>query len=478
MSDPTLLWATAAEVGRRVQRREVSSVEVTTACLEALGTRGRALNAVAELTADLALAQAARADREIAAGHIRGPLHGVPYGAKDLLATRGIPTRWGSPAHRDQVFDYDATAIERLRDAGAVLVAKLAMVELAGAGGYAYAAASLTGPGRNPWDPGRWTGGSSSGSGAAVGGGLVPFALGSETWGSIVLPSAFCNVCGLRPTYGRVPRFGAMALSWTLDKIGPMARSAEDCALVLAAIAGPDPRDASSTAGPFSFDHIVAAGRPLRLGVLAHDYTAADASEAQARFMAALEVFRAQGHAIGEATLPDYPYDAAARTIVQVEGAAAFENLIRGPRLGELANLEQQAGLIASLDVPGVDYLRALRIRTLAGPVAIGVFARFDALVAPTVLRVATPLEQRLDEALQGMGGNGGPGNLLGWPSISIPMGPGRDGLPLGLELIGPPDSEATLLALAMQFQRDTSWHNRRTWEETLLMQPEVEVGE
>ncbi len=461
MSDDTLLWATAAEVGRRVQRREVSSVEVTTACLEALDTRGRALNAVAELTADLALDQAAGADREIAAGHIRGPLHGVPYGAKDLLATNGIPTRWGSPAHRDQVFDYDATAVERLREAGAILVAKLAMVELAGAGSYAYAAASLTGPGRNPWDPQRWTGGSSSGSGAAVGGGLVPFALGSETWGSIVLPSAFCNVSGLRPTYGRVPRCGAMALSWTLDKIGPMARSAEDCGLVLAAIAGPDPRDPSSTAGPFAFDRR-GADRPLRLGVLAHDFAAAGAPEAQARFTAALDVFRAQGHAIDEATLPDYPYNAAAGTIVQVEGAAAFENLIRSPLLQELADVAQQAHLIAALDVPGVDYLRALRVRALAGPAAVGVFARCDALVAPTVLRVATPIEQSLDEALQGMGGNGGPGNLLGWPSISIPMGPGRDGLPLGLELIGPPDSEATLLALAMRFQRETSWHSLR----------------
>ncbi len=462
MNDPTLLWATAAEVGRRVQRREVSSVEVTTACLAALDTRGRALNAVAELTADLALDQAAQADREIAAGHVRGPLHGVPYGAKDLLATRDIPTRWGSPAHRDQVFDYDATVVERLRGAGAVLVAKLAMVELAGAGNYAYAAASLTGPGRNPWDPQRWTGGSSSGSGAAVGGGLVPFALGSETWGSIVLPSAFCNVCGLRPTYGRVPRFGAMALSWTLDKIGPMARSAQDCGLVLAAIAGPDPRDPSSTAGPFSFAPQAAMDRPLRLGVLAHDDVAGDAAEAQARFIEALDVFRAQGHEVGEATLPDYPYNAAARTIVQVEGAAAFENLIRSPRLRELADLEQQAHLVASLDVPGVDYLRALRVRALAGPAAVGVFARFDALVAPTVLRVATPIEQRLDEALQSMGGNGGPGNLLGWPSISIPMGSGRNGLPLGLELIGPPDGEATLLTLAMRFQRETSWHSRQ----------------
>ncbi len=459
MADLTLLGSSAASLGRLAQRREVSSVELTGLCLEALDTRGRALNAVAELTPELALDEAKRADAEIAAGRIRGPLHGVPYGAKDLLATRGIPTRWGSPTHRDQVFDYDAAVIEQLRDAGAVLVAKLAMVELAGAGGYGRAGASLHGPGLNPWDPTRWAGGSSSGSGTAVGGGMVPFAIGSETWGSITVPAAFCNVSGLRPTYGRVSRYGAMALSWTMDKIGPMARSAEDCGLVLAAIAGSDPRDPSSLAGPFAFQPGPSTGQSFRLGVLAHDYAAKDAPEARARFTAALEVFRGRGYTIDEATLPDFPYDEAAGTIVQVEGASAFENLIRGPRLGELADTEQQIGLLSALVTPGVDYLRATRLRTLAGPAAVRVFERFDALVAPTLLHVAPPIDVDLNESLRNAGGNGGPGNLLGWPSVSIPMGHGRDGLPLGLELIGPPNGEATILALAMAFQDETAWH-------------------
>jgi aspartyl-tRNA(Asn)/glutamyl-tRNA(Gln) amidotransferase subunit A len=462
MSDQIVAQSSAAELGQLVQRRALSSVELTTWCLEALETRGRALNAVAELTPELALAQATRADTEIAAGLIRSPLHGVPYGAKDLFATAGIPTRWGSPTYRDQVFDYDATVIERLREAGAVLVAKLAMVELAWGGGYSDPGASLHGPCRNPWNPERWAGGSSSGSGAAVGGRLVPFALGTETWGSITVPSAFCNVSGLRPTYGRVPRYGAMALSWTMDKIGPMARSAEDCALVLQAIAGHDPRDPASASGTFAVQPGALDGRPLRLGILVHDYEARHAPEAKARFTAALEVFHALGHASDEAALPDFPYGVAAQTIVMVEGSSAFENLTHSPRWEELVDPVLQVDLLAGLAIPGVDYLRAMRVRTLAAREAVRVFERFDALIAPTLLQVAPPIDMSLmslKESRRDAGGNGGFGNLLGWPSISIPMGLGRDDLPLGLEIIAAPYQEATVLALATAFQGATEWH-------------------
>lgn len=459
MVDFTLLYSTAAQLGRMLRRREVSSVELTQLYLQQLESRGRELNAVAEVTAELALKQAKQADREIAAGRFRGPLHGVPYGAKDLLATKGIPTRWGSPAHQEQVFRYDAAVVERLRDAGAVLVAKLAMIELAGGVGYEYAAASLHGPCRNPWNRDRWAGGSSSGSGAAVGAGLVGFAIGSETWGSITVPAAFCNVTGLRPTYGRVSRYGAMALSWTMDKIGPMARSAEDCGLILAAIAGHDPRDPSSAPGRFTFSPRALAKRKFHLGVLPTDYKQNRAPEAERRFGEALAVFRKLGHTTGEAKLPAFPYELAAGTIIEVEGAAAFENLVRSPQLELLADKSQQAGLLAALATPGVDYLRAMRIRTLAAPAAVRLFETFDALIAPTLLQGAPPIDKSLNETWSGMGGNGGPGNLLGWPSISIPMGLGRDGLPLGLELIAAPYQEATLLTLAMAFQRETEWH-------------------
>jgi len=463
MADRDLLFAPAAALGRLVRLREVSAVELARLALDSLDSHGRALNAVAELTPELALAQAAQADREIASGYSRGPLHGVPYGAKDLLATRGIPTRWGSPAHREQVFDYDASVVVRLREAGAVLVAKLAMVELAGGGGYAYPAASLHGPGRNPWDIQRWAGGSSSGSGSAVGGGLVPFAIGSETWGSITVPAAFCNVSGLRPTYGRVPRHGAMALSWTMDKLGPMARTAEDCGLILAAIAGHDRRDRSSLPGRFAFRPNSAEGRQLRLGILPKQYEGVHpAPDTQVRFEAALEVLRGLGHRAEQAMLPDYPYDVAASTIIAAEGASAFESLILGPRLAELADETQRQGLRDGLALPAVDYLRAMRVRTLAGPAAVTVFERVDVLVAPTLLRGAPLVDADLRESFGGMGGNGGPGNLLGWPSISVPMGLGSDGLPLGLELIGPPEGEAALLALAAAYQQETSWHLAR----------------
>ena len=220
------------------------------------------------ITRDLALVEARAADAEIGAGRYRGPLHGIPYGVKDLLATRGIPTTWGAEPFRRQTFDYDATVVRKSREAGAVLVAKLAMVELAGGFNYNNADASFTGPGRTPWNTDYWSGGSSSGPGAAVAAGLVAFAIGSETSGSIITPAAFCGVSGLRPTYGRVSRHGAMALSWTLDKLGPMCRSADDCGLVLSAISGRDPLDPTTSRRTFTHpDRAGEGGRRFRIAV-------------------------------------------------------------------------------------------------------------------------------------------------------------------------------------------------------------------
>jgi len=460
MAERPLLFSSVVELGRVLRAGKASSVELTERSLAALDTRGRELNAVAELTRELAMREAEQADRELASGHDRGPLHGIPYGAKDLLATRGIPTRWGSPAHKDQVFDYDAAVIERLRAAGAVLVAKLAMIELAGGGGYDSPAASLHGPCLNPYNAGRWAGGSSSGSGAAVGGGLVGFAIGTETWGSITVPAAFCNVSGLRPTYGRVSRYGAMALSWTMDKIGAMARTAVDCALVLRAMAGHDPRDPSSAKAEFTFDG-EPSHRSLRLGLLPTDFAGAKAHDAEKRFSEALDVLGKLGHRTAEAKLPDFPYSLAAETIITAEGASSFENLIGGPDLELLADETQKAGLVAGLRVPAADYLRAMRVRTLAAEKAVLVFERFDALVAPTLLKGAPPADRPLSEGWTGMGGNGGPGNLLGWPSLTVPMGPDSEGMPLGIEFIASPYDEATILSFGIAFQRQTDWHTQ-----------------
>src|SRR5262245_15907099 len=236
-----VLYQSVAELGPQIRARKLSPVELTDAYLARIEKHNASLNAFARVTADLARGQAQAAEKEINAGRYRGPLHGIPYGAKDLLATAGIPTEWGATPCKGQVFDKDATVVRKLREAGAILLGKCAMVEFAGCLGYRAANASISGPGRNPWDRTRWTGGSSSGSGAAVAGGLVGFAIGTETWGSILCPAAFCGITGLRPTYGRVSRAGGMVGSWTFDKIGPRARSAADCRLTPAALAGEAP---------------------------------------------------------------------------------------------------------------------------------------------------------------------------------------------------------------------------------------------
>ena len=245
-----VLFSTVVELSQRIRRRELSPVALTEAYLDRIRRWNGRLNAFARVTPELALSQARQAEGEIRRGRWRGPLHGIPYGAKDLFATAGIPTEWGAVPLKGHTPTQDATVVARLRDAGAVLLGKLAMVEFAGGLGYRYANASASGPGRNPWNPQRWTGGSSSGSGAAVAGGLVAFALGTETWGSILCPAAFCGLVGVRPTYGRVSRAGAMVCSWTFDKVGPLARSVADCRLVLQAIAGHDALDPTSSVEP------------------------------------------------------------------------------------------------------------------------------------------------------------------------------------------------------------------------------------
>src|SRR5467141_543065 len=234
------------ELQRLLRQKKASATELATYFLDRLERIGPRYNAVVTVTRERALAEATQADREIGQGKWRGPLHGIPYGVKDLLATRDIPTTWGAEPYRRQTFDYDATVVRKLREAGAVLVAKLAMVELAGGFHYNNPDASFTGPGRTPWNTDYWSGGSSSGPGAAVAAALVPFAIGSETSGSILTPAAYCGVTGLRPTYGLVSRHGAMALAWTMDKLGPLGRSGEDCGIVLAIIAGKDAKDPSS----------------------------------------------------------------------------------------------------------------------------------------------------------------------------------------------------------------------------------------
>src|SRR6202162_3082494 len=250
---PEIFFSTVVELGAKIAAKEVSAEELVRAFANRLEQLGPRYNALALPLPEQAIRAAKDVDKEIKRGRLRGPLQGIPYGVKDLLSFAGQITTWGAKPYAAQVFDYNATVIDKLAAAGAVLTGKLSMVELAGGGGYRLASASLFGPGLTPWDRTRWAGGSSSGSATAVAAGLAPFALGSETVGASVAPASYCGVTGLRPTYGLVSRHGAMALSWTLDKIGPICRSAEDCGLVLEAIAGAEFGDASSAKKSFYY---------------------------------------------------------------------------------------------------------------------------------------------------------------------------------------------------------------------------------
>ncbi|MFQ5817495.1 MAG: amidase [Terriglobia bacterium] len=462
MLSEDVLYLPVAELAKKIRAREVSPVELAESYLARLERLGPKLNAVATLTRERGLEEARAAEREIAAGYYRGPLHGIPYGGKDLLATRGIPTTWGAPPYRNQVFDYDATVIERLRAAGAVLIAKLAMVELAGSGGYRYASASATGPGLNPWNTGTWSGGSSSGSGAATAAALVAFAIGSETWGSILTPSSFCGVTGLRPSYGRVSRYGAMAVSWTLDKLGPMCRAVDDCGLVLAALAGYDPNDASTLPGSFTDEPLRGDLRHTRIGVVPEDFAKNAEPEVERAFNAALEVLGGFGAELEPAPLPAFPYAPVAETVIAAEAAAFFEELIQTGKVGELVDVAQQAGIEAGAQVKAVDYLKAMQLRTLLQAEFARLFEKFEVLVAPSLLFVASPIEADLNTVFKGSSGIGAAGNLLGLPAISVPCGFGKNNLPAGLSVVGKPLDEAAVLRVARAYQQATNWHTRR----------------
>jgi len=448
------------ELARRLRAGDITSVALTRLALERLDSLGRRLNAVAHLLPERALAAAEKADKDLKAGRDHGPLHGIPYGAKDLLAAAGAPTEWGSPGHAGQSFDQDATVIRRLDAAGAVLVAKLSLISLAGGGGYRYASASSTGPCKTPWDETRWSGGSSSGSGAAVAAGLVPFAIGSETWGSILCPSAFCGVTGLRPTYGRVPRTGAMALSWTLDKLGPMARSAEDASLVLAAMAGPDPADPTSVVGRYR--HAARLPRGLRVGVLSEDWAAAEPG-AEAAWNAALHDLEAAGMTLSPETLPDQPFSDVMSAVILTEGRAALADTIAGPKLALLNDPEQRAGLAAGMAGRGADYLRAMQLRAGCRRAMADLFTRCDVLVAPCYLGGAPALDANIDTDFPpGSGALSAAGNCTGLPCIALPMGYTAAGLPLGFQVVAAAGNERAAVAAARIYQSRTHWHTDR----------------
>jgi aspartyl-tRNA(Asn)/glutamyl-tRNA(Gln) amidotransferase subunit A len=463
-----LLYATIGELNAKLRKREVSAVELTRAYLDRLEKLGPQYNALVLSFRKQALKNAKYVDGDIKIERFRGPLQGIPFGVKDLLSVAGFPTTWGAKPYETQVFPETATIIKKLEKTGAILIGKLAMVELAGGGGYRYPSASLTGPGLNPWDRTRWTGGSSSGSGAAVAAGMVGFALGSETSGSILTPSAYCGVTGLRPTYGLVSRAGAMALSWTLDKIGPMCRSAQDCGHVLSVISGADHNDPGSAGKSFYYAPQYARElKELRIGYAPADFEVLAEGSARSGFGEALGVMKTLGVPVAETALPDFPYSALTGTIIQAEAASIFEKLITSGEVDQLADQRQAQGLKAGLEIPAKDYLKAMRIRTLVQEAFRELFSKVDLLVAPARYTPATKITEPLDRSNttpgrpRGMSGLTAAGNLAGLPALSLPCGL-AEGMPIGLQLVGRPFSENLLLKVGAEFQARTDWHRRR----------------
>jgi len=462
--DAAILFTPIRDLAVRIRKKEISPVALAELSLTRLEQIGAKTHAVVRVLRDRALMEARQAERDIAAGHYKGMLHGVPYGVKDLLATRGTPTTWGAAPYKDQTFDRDATVVERLGAAGAVLVAKLSMVELAGGLGYDRADAAFNGPGLNPWNTAYWSGGSSSGPGAAVASGCVCFAIGSETSGSILTPAAFCGVTGLRPTYGLVSRHGAMALAWTLDKLGPMGRSADDCAIVLAAIAGADPLDESSLKHGFDYGEHAPHGRRPRLAV-PKGVVEKVQPEVRKNFEDALGVLKATCDITRDVAWPDFPWGPAVSTIVGAEGATAFHELIESGRASELTCPADRIGGYSRLMIPAVDYLQAMRARRPMKRAVAQLFEGFDAVVAPTRASVAYPADIGFGDAYPGV--SGGPpliaaGNLCGLPALAVPNGLGEKGLPTSLSFMAPALNERALIELGKAYQAKTDWHTRR----------------
>ncbi len=467
----SVFFSSISEIGAKLRAREFSAVELIRAYCDRLERLGPRYNALALSLREPAIRRAKDADYEIKLGRTRNPLLGIPFGAKDLLAVNGQITAWGARPYASQIFNYDATVIEKLNKAGAILIGKLAMVELAGGGGYRFASASMSGPGRNPWDRSKWSGGSSSGSAAAVSAGLVPFALGSETSGSILTPAAFCGITGLRPTYGLVSRHGAMALSWTLDKIGPLARSAEDCALVLQAISGGDEEDPGSAGKAFYYNPKYARNpKDLVLGYAPVDFHEWADPAARAAFETALNVIKAHGYQLKEVEIPEFPYGALTSVIIAAEAASIFEDLIRSGKVDQLADHRQAAGLKAGIETPAVEYLRAMRVRGQVQAAFQKLFTEVNLLVTPARLSTAPNITDPLDGSgnaaqparpkMRGLNGIIPAGNLAGLPAISVPCGFANN-LPLGLSFIASPFHENQLIAAAKLFQSETDWHKR-----------------
>ena len=464
MPGDELFYLSLSELAKRIEAKKLSPVDLTQAYLDRSQKFGPRFNAYARLTPEIALEQAKAAEKEIHRGHYRGPLHGIPYAAKDLIAVKGVLTTWGAKPYANQVFDYNATVIDHLNRVGAVMLGKASMIELAGGMGYRFASASLQGEAKNPWDTTCWTCGSSSGSGAIVAAGLAAFAIGTETWGSIICPSAFCGISGFRPTYGRVSRYGAMALVPSMDKIGPMARSAEDCARIFAAIAGHDPKDRGTVPidkGAFTFSpSMELRSRPLKIGWLTNAWKSL-APDVAKPIDVANRILKKYFPSVKNAALPAGPWEEAGSIIVAAECAASFRSLIRSGRVSELTDpLGQIAGYVNE-QYSAADYLQALKVREIAQKKMDSLFDSFDVIATAAQPVPATPLSLNLETDLAFPDPLGGLGNICGLPAMSVPCGFTDKNLPVGLQFVGRAGDDYAVIQAGRTFQAHTDWHKR-----------------
>jgi Asp-tRNA(Asn)/Glu-tRNA(Gln) amidotransferase A subunit family amidase len=427
------------QLAELVRTRQVSPVELTDMYLDRLKAHGPRLEAVITLTEERAQAQARQADADIRAGRYKGLLHGIPWGAKDLLATKGIRTTWGAKPYENQMIDADATVVQRLDQAGAILVAKLTLGALAQGDRW------YGGMTRNPWKLDQGSSGSSAGPGATTVAGLVGFSIGSETLGSIVSPSTRNGATGLRPTFGRVPRTGAMALSWSMDKLGPMCRSVEDCAAVFAAIHGPDGQDPTIKDVPFNWDALRNI-KQLRIGYYKSAFDETENHATKAFDDAALDVMRSK---LGISLIPietptKYPLNAL-RVILNAESAAAFDDLTRGTGDDLMENSSWPNSFRQARFIPAVEYLQANRIRTLVMEEMDKVMQQIDVFITPSFGGNVLLLT-----------------NLTGHPAVVMPNGFNADGTPVSISFVGKLFGEADLLAVAKAYQDATGFHLKR----------------
>ena len=455
------------QLAQLLKTRAVTSTELTAMYLARLHRLNPKLNCVVTFLDDVAAAQAKQADAEIAAGKYKGPLHGIPWGAKDIIAVKGYKTTWGSGAFQDQVIDEDASVIEMVRDAGAVLIAKVTTGELAGGDVW------FGGRTNNPWKLDQGSSGSSAGPCSATAAGCIAFGIGSETSGSILGPSARCGITGLRPTFGRSSRYGVMTLSWAQDRLGPLCRSVEDTAIVMQAIARPDGRDLSVMDIPFNWNANLDV-KKLRVGFLkdAFDDTKGRSPESVKNEQQTLEKLQSMGLKLIPLTTPDDRFgDTMALGETRVEAAAFFDDLIRSGRNKLLTTKTRTVQFGAARFIPGVEFLQSQRVRAMMMQALADATAGVDVYVAP-----ANGGGPRPDGAGGGRGGAGGGGpppdqprsaaqrhfqmaNLACYPALALPNGFAADGTPTSITFMARPFGEAELLAVAKNYQDATDFH-------------------